>query len=297
MVPDDLQQLWPPLGEPPQIALKQIPPRLHITPLMSSLHKRFERGVVDQAVRLGKARQAADGDLAVCATEAAYPERDRLTARVGGVAFVVGVPPHRQLQGENVADLGFRVSETYLSAKHGKFIKIRLTLVEKDFKKRELDINRFVKELAGILGSHKSPAARIELRPLTDTAEEPATRSEDQIIEALIAKLGAPDFRDRRAAERDLLEIGKPAVPFLQAQKEHWDPEIRTRIKEVLATINAEPKNAGMKDFRIYRVGRGEDLYSVALLWNVSVQRLKEFNRLEGTGLAVGQEIKIPLFP
>ena len=73
-VPDDLQQLRLPLGEPAQVALQQIPPRLDVTPSMPSLHERFERGVVDQAVRLGEARQATDGDLAVPCSGTGAPE-------------------------------------------------------------------------------------------------------------------------------------------------------------------------------------------------------------------------------
>ncbi len=93
MMPDDLQQLWLPLGEPAQVALKQIPLSLDITPLMPALDERFERSVVDQAVRLGEARQATDRDLADRAAKPAHQNRDRLTERSGGVALVVSQRP------------------------------------------------------------------------------------------------------------------------------------------------------------------------------------------------------------
>lgn len=47
--------------------------------------------------------------------------------------------------------------------------------------------------------------------------------------------------------------------------------------------------------YRIHTVEEGEDLYSVAMLWGVSVATLKELNKLEGTALKPGQTLKIPV--
>lgn len=48
------------------------------------------------------------------------------------------------------------------------------------------------------------------------------------------------------------------------------------------------------QSYRIYLVGEDEDLYSVGLLWNVSVARIKEINNLTDTELTAGQRLKIP---
>ena len=64
-MPDDLQQLRLPFHEPAQVALQQIPTRLHVTLSMSSLHERLERGVVDQTVGLSELRQATHRHPAV----------------------------------------------------------------------------------------------------------------------------------------------------------------------------------------------------------------------------------------
>jgi LysM repeat protein len=46
---------------------------------------------------------------------------------------------------------------------------------------------------------------------------------------------------------------------------------------------------------RIHVVEANEDLYSVAMLWAVSVQELKDLNGLQGTELQPGQRLRIPL--
>jgi len=42
-------------------------------------------------------------------------------------------------------------------------------------------------------------------------------------------------------------------------------------------------------------VEEGEDLFSVAMMWGVSVSRIKELNNLTGSTVEVGQELKIPV--
>ena len=39
----------------------------------------------------------------------------------------------------------------------------------------------------------------------------------------------------------------------------------------------------------------GEDLYSVSLMWDVTVDELQRLNRLAGTELNAGQVLKIPM--
>ena len=74
----------------------------------------------------------------------------------GSLQFLWHRCQYRQSAGEGVAYLGVRVSETYLSAKSGKFVKVRITLTEQEFKERQSEISGFVKHFATILGSHHS---------------------------------------------------------------------------------------------------------------------------------------------
>jgi len=53
--------------------------------------------------------------------------------------------------------------------------------------------------------------------------------------------------------------------------------------------------DTGSQNVRKHEVGRGEDLYSVSLMWDVSVARLKEVNGLTNTVLRPGQVLLIPL--
>ncbi len=46
---------------------------------------------------------------------------------------------------------------------------------------------------------------------------------------------------------------------------------------------------------RYHVVQKGEDIYTVAMMWGVSVARLKEENGLTGTELTAGQRLKIHL--
>ena len=52
---------------------------------------------------------------------------------------------------------------------------------------------------------------------------------------------------------------------------------------------------AGADAYRIHVVEAEEDLYSVAMLWGVSVSDLKQINKLTDTDLEEGQKIKIPI--
>ncbi len=43
-----------------------------------------------------------------------------------------------------------------------------------------------------------------------------------------------------------------------------------------------------------HEVKAGEDLYSVSLIWDVSIEELKRVNGLSGTDLTTGQILRIP---
>ena len=62
----------------------------------------------------------------------------------------------------------------------------------------------------------------------------------------------------------------------------------------------AEPSMPGRAapsaaNIRPYTVQEGEDLYSVSLMWDVTVDELQQLNNLQGTDLTAGQVLKIPM--
>lgn len=57
----------------------------------------------------------------------------------------------RQIGGEDIVYTGKRISETYLRVHKGKFLKIRITSKESDFKEHEKEIRRFVDQVAACL--------------------------------------------------------------------------------------------------------------------------------------------------
>lgn len=65
-----------------------------------------------------------------------------------------------------------------------------------------------------------------------------------------------------------------------------------TPTTEKPATAETKPAETG--NYRIYVVGEDEDLYTVGLLWNTSVEKIKELNNLTDTKLQPGQRLKIP---
>lgn len=76
----------------------------------------------------------------------------------GSLQFLWSRCQYRQSAGEGVAYLGLRVSETYLSAKSGKFVKVRLTLKEEELNERQAEISGFMKHIGRILGSQHDDA-------------------------------------------------------------------------------------------------------------------------------------------
>jgi hypothetical protein len=65
----------------------------------------------------------------------------------------------------------------------------------------------------------------------------------DRIVRSAIDRLGRDDWRQRRAAESDLVEMGAAAEPLLlSAQGHHSDVEVRLRAMRVLQVIEAESK-------------------------------------------------------
>ncbi len=67
--------------------------------------------------------------------------------------------------------------------------------------------------------------------------DEQAKQLPEQQIEALVRRLGADSFRDRRQAQKSLTAAGLSAIPVLEKAVEDDDPEIRTRAESILKGI------------------------------------------------------------
>lgn len=86
----------------------------------------------------------------------------------------------------------------------------------------------------------------------------------------------------------DALEPDEDNAPLIDMPAK---PEPRETEVETATTSDDAAKD---ESFRIYTVGENEDLYTVGLLWNVSVARIRELNGLTDTELNPGQRLKIP---
>jgi hypothetical protein len=76
-----------------------------------------------------------------------------------------------------------------------------------------------------------------------DAAPPVATDTEAKIAD-LIAKLGSDNFDTREAAQKELLKLGKDAIPFLKKSAEETnDPEIRNRCKLIVRDYEVERWN------------------------------------------------------
>jgi len=66
---------------------------------------------------------------------------------------------------------------------------------------------------------------------------EPGTAAK---VEKLIAQLGAKSYKDRQAATKELVEMGKTIAPLLRKHVNDTDPEVRHRIRDILGQLNAK---------------------------------------------------------
>jgi hypothetical protein len=75
----------------------------------------------------------------------------------------------------------------------------------------------------------------------------PATRAADANprVQQLITQLGDEDFKKREAATAELKALGKTAQPQLKAAENHSDPEVRTRVAQLLQALEPPPTDAG----------------------------------------------------
>ena len=68
---------------------------------------------------------------------------------------------------------------------------------------------------------------------------------------------------------------------------------IRSKEGEVLECFG-EDFNDSISNYNVYKVQRGDSLYSIARKYGISVDDIKRVNNLDSNTLSIGQELKIP---
>jgi RNA polymerase sigma factor (sigma-70 family) len=84
------------------------------------------------------------------------------------------------------------------------------------------------------------PAAEKKDAPPRPSGEKPAPKPDEETaarIKSLIQQLGDDSFTVREAATKELIKIGRPAVPFLRAALKDKDIEISQRSRKVLDAL------------------------------------------------------------
>lgn len=113
------------------------------------------------------------------------------------------------------------------------------------------------------------------------------------------------DIKDANGLSSDRIIVGqkltipgptkKPvaAPPQIDAPREPAEKKPPVEKPQVVEKKpEPKPMPGVMKD---YTVEEGDDIFSIAMMWGVSVSRIREVNGLTDDELAVGQKIKIPL--
>lgn len=153
------------------------------------------------------------------------------------------------------------------------------------------------------------PAAK---KPVNVEGPVYTVRSGDSLSVIAVAhgvKVG--DIRDANGIEGDKIMVGQklvipgatkvvaPAAPSsVDAPVRPAAPkrEVSSPAKAPAETPVSAPKPAAAGVLKDYTVEEGDDIFSVAMMWGVSVSRIREVNSLQqDEDLKVGQKIKIPL--
>lgn len=136
-----------------------------------------------------------------------------------------------------------------------------------------------------------------------DTLMEANNLSSDEIrvgqklvIPEGAAGTGSPSSPTARSGSGDA-----PPVPDVPAVDGSADLTPALRVAPPAPPARPSPPapdtaaRSGAGSYRIHVVEKGEDLYSVALMWAVSVEDLKRLNGIAATALEEGMRLKIPM--
>lgn len=114
------------------------------------------------------------------------------------------------------------------------------------------------------------------------------------------------DIKDANGLTRDRIIVGQkltiPGATKTPSAAPRIDAPVRTVVKKPAVENPAVPPRiqkpapkAAEGVLKDYTVEEGDDIFSIAMMWGVSVSRIREVNSLQDDELDVGQKIKIPL--
>jgi len=105
-----------------------------------------------------------------------------------------------------------------------------------------------------------------------------------------------PRPNPRVVRPRPMPVIEEPEVPeAVELPELELDRGLEDELAERPAVEAPGAPAPGAPEIRVHVVEEGEDLYSVAMMWGVSVARIKELNGLTDSTLSVGRQLKIPI--
>jgi hypothetical protein len=98
-------------------------------------------------------------------------------------------------------------------------------------------VEEIVKGLLGLgVGTVKDPQ-RIAQRDRAVKILETIRKNLKARIASLIRKLGNKELKEWEAAQKELTEIGAPAIPFLKKELENKDSDVKARAKKIIGEI------------------------------------------------------------
>lgn len=123
-----------------------------------------------------------------------------------------------------------------------------------------------------------------------DNAEKETVESTE--IERLIKQLDSDKYSEREAAENELTKLDKAAAPFLIPLAKHDDPEIRFRVRSILAKCITF---AATKPMKIHTMVEGEKIADLAIRFNVSKEKIIKANAFGDQKIRAGIMVFIPI--
>ena len=127
-------------------------------------------------------------------------------------------------------------------------------------------------------------------RESKDNAEKETVESTE--IERLIKQLDSDKYSEREAAENELTKLDKAAAPFLIPLAKHDDPEIRFRVRSILAKCITF---AATKPMKIHTMVEGEKIADLAIRFNVSKEKIIKANAFGDQKIRAGIMVFIPI--
>ncbi len=176
------------------------------------------------------------------------------------------------------------IQHAVISADAGKIISINNTKCV------------FVKKGTSLLViADKNNIPLSKLMDYNDMAEEGLLSKDQYIYLAKKAKTGEQEFYVSQPGEtlNDVAQLTGVQLKYLLAYNNFKDAaKFNARTKILLQpALENDMQKAGATKAKVHVVGPKEGLYAIARTYKVTVQQLKEWNKLESDNLKIGQEI------